>query len=99
MKITKAKLKQIIKEELSAMSEGGAQGHYEGGEDIFVSHHATGDDPAGTSQVLMDALATIRNAAADLQSEPGSPLRQSADLLSQWLEATYPGAGEIEPTS
>jgi hypothetical protein len=31
MKITKAKLKQIISEELSSMSEGGAQGHYEGG--------------------------------------------------------------------
>jgi hypothetical protein len=32
MKITKAKLKQIIKEELSSVSEGGAIGHYEGGE-------------------------------------------------------------------
>jgi hypothetical protein len=30
MKITKAKLKQIISEELSSMSEGGAQGHYGG---------------------------------------------------------------------
>ena len=32
MKITKTQLKQIIKEELSSMSEGGGIGHYEGGE-------------------------------------------------------------------
>ena len=30
MKITKSQLKQIIKEELSSITEGGAMGHYEG---------------------------------------------------------------------
>tara|TARA_R110000851_G_scaffold10650_1_gene38188 strand:- start:1154 stop:1477 length:324 start_codon:yes stop_codon:yes gene_type:complete len=39
MKITKAKLKQIIKEELSCLSEADA-----------FSHHADGWDAAGTSQ-------------------------------------------------
>ena len=40
MKITKAKLKQIIKEELSSLAEADA-----------VSHHADGWDAGGTSQV------------------------------------------------
>jgi len=45
MKITKAKLKQIIKEELSSLSEAGEWGHF-----------ATKDDPRGTSEPLtMDA--------------------------------------------
>ena len=42
MKITKNQLKQIIKEELSALKEAG---------DAF-SHHATKEDPRGTSAPL-----------------------------------------------
>ena len=43
MKITKAKLKQIIKEELSSLSEADA-----------FSHHADGWDAGGTSQQYSD---------------------------------------------
>ena len=90
MKITKAKLKQIIKEELSALEE--VNGGYSP-----VSHHATGDDPAGTSQVLTDALATIKKEMTKLQGEPDvgdlGPLYQSANLLSKWLDVTYPDTG------
>ena len=41
MKITKTQLKQIIKEELSSLSEGGEWGHF-----------ATKADPRGTSEPL-----------------------------------------------
>ena len=85
MKITKTHLKQIIKEELSALEE------------ADFSHHATEADPRGTSQELTDALATIKSAMRKLQSEPDvgdlGALYQSANLLSKWLDITYPDTG------
>ena len=85
MKITKTHLKQIIMEELSALKE------------ADFSHHATEADPRGTSQELTDALDTIKSAMRKLQSEPDvgdlGPLYQSANLLSKWLDVTYPDTG------
>ena len=92
MKITKTHLKQIIMEELSALKEIG--------EPSPVSHHASKDDPAGTSQILTDALAIMHKAMKNLQSDPDvgdvGPLYQSANLLSKWLDVTY---GEAGPTA
>ena len=86
MKITKTQLKQIIQEELSALKEIG--------EPSPVSHHASKDDPAGTSQVLMDALATIKREMTKLHGTGDlGGLYQSANLLSKWLDVTYPDTG------
>ena len=74
MKITKAKLKQIIKEELSALKEAG---------DAF-SHHATKADPRGTSAPLTtDApgMAGVGDADSAVKN-----LKQAELLISQAVD-------------
>ena len=104
MKITKAKLKQIIKEELGNIGYGPAQTGLESKEedslretDGVFSYHTSKEDPLGTSQELTDALATILSATKKLQSERNigdlGALYQSANILSKWLDNTYPDTG------
>ena len=104
MKITKAKLKQIIKEELGNIGYGPAQPGCGSKEednlretDGAFSFHTSKEDPLGTSQELTDALATILSATKKLQSERNigdlGALYQSANILSKWLDNTYPESG------
>ena len=81
MKITKAKLKQIIKEELSSLSEGGAQGHY-GGEPEMA-------DPVVSVIVKVEELRDLI-----MNGDPGGQGAMAAiDEIHDMLKGMQTGAG------
>ena len=81
MKITKAKLKQIISEELSSMSEGGAQGHYEGEPEMA--------DPVVSVIVKVEELRDLI-----MNGDPGGQGAMAAiDEIHDMLKGMQTGAG------
>ena len=81
MKITKAKLKQIILEEVSSMSEGGARGHYEGG--------AEAADPVVSVIVKVEELRDLI-----MNGDPGGEGALAAiDEIHDMLKGMQTGAG------
>jgi hypothetical protein len=82
MKITKAKLKQIISEELSSMSEGGAQGHY-------------GGEPEAADPVVEDIVNLEQVGTMIRDMHPGEYLEslETIDRVLDMLKNMQTGAG------
>jgi len=79
MKITKTKLKQIIKEELSALSEADA-----------FSHHADGWDAGGTSQQYStDVEGVPPEEQADPVVKDIANIEQIGDMIRQKFPGEY----------
>ena len=76
MKITKAKLKQIIQEELSSLSEADA-----------FSHHADGWDAGGTSQQYS---ADVEGMPPEEQADPAVAAIVMVEDLGTMMMANYP---------
>ena len=80
MKITKAKLKQIISEELSSLSEADA-----------FSHHADGWDPGGTSQQL---TTDVEGVPPEGQADPAVAAISMVEDLGTMIMDKYPDEKE-----
>ena len=76
MKLTKSQLKQIIKEELSNITEGGAMGHYE-----ETSDHMD----ASSINSVIDQVREVTTLFADLYN--GLPDDESKELFEEYLNA------------
>jgi hypothetical protein len=76
MKITKTKLKQIIKEELSSLSEADA-----------FSHHADGWDAGGTSQLIST---DVEGLPPEGQADPIVDAIVKVEDVGTMIMANYP---------
>ena len=80
MKITKAKLKQIIQEELSSLAEADA-----------VSHHADGWDAGGTSQVYSQDVEGVPPEEERPEEDPLVTAIATAEGISDLIRKGDPG--------
>tara|TARA_R110000824_G_scaffold200234_2_gene384231 strand:+ start:399 stop:683 length:285 start_codon:yes stop_codon:yes gene_type:complete len=92
MKITKAKLKQIIKEELTSLSEGGIAGHLVKSDDSMVFDQKTASSMLYHLENLMDELSDIegKRSLTPEETEKFEKLKaQYSRIMNAGLDAGY----------